>query len=125
MTSSSFLIPAVTALFAAAMVAPDHAVAKEIKLDDGSTCMVIEHDQSEGGSVSSSVTAGSGSVSSSTTVGGGTAASGGSASSSSASSATSGSSGGESFATASVTRPDGTTITRRSDGTCAILQPKK
>jgi hypothetical protein len=24
-----------------------------------------------------------------------------------------------------VTRPDGTTITRRSDGTCAILQPKK
>lgn len=125
MTSSSFLIPVVTALFAAAMAAPDHTVAKEIKLDDGSTCMVIEHEQSEGGSVSSSVTAGSGSVSSSTTVGGGTAASGGSASSSSASSATSGSSGGESFATASVTRPDGTTITRRSDGTCAIIQPKK
>jgi hypothetical protein len=24
-----------------------------------------------------------------------------------------------------VTRPDGTTITRRSDGTCAILQPKR
>jgi hypothetical protein len=126
MTSSSYLLPAVAALFAAAVAAPDHAVAKEIKLDDGSTCTVIEQEQSEGGGVSSSVTAGSGSVSSSTTVGGGTTASGGSAaSSSSASSVTSGSSGGESFATASVTRPDGTTITRRSDGTCAIIKPKK
>ncbi len=125
MTSSSFLIPVVTALFAAAMAAPGQAVADEIKLDDGSTCMVIQQGQSEGGGVSSSVTAGSGSVSSSTTVGGGTTASGGSGTSSSASSVTSGSSGGESFATASVTRPDGTTITRRSDGTCAIIKPKK
>jgi hypothetical protein len=24
-----------------------------------------------------------------------------------------------------VTHPDGTTITRRSDGTCAIIKPKK
>ncbi len=30
---------------------PDHAAAKEIKLDDGSTMHVIEHEQSEGGSV--------------------------------------------------------------------------
>ncbi|ASP81554.1 hypothetical protein [Sinorhizobium meliloti] len=124
MTSSSFLVPVITALFAAAL-APDHAAAKEIKLDDGSTCVVIEPEQSEGSGVSSSVTVGSGSVSSSTTVGGGTTASGGSATTSAGSSVTSGSSGGESFATASVTRPDGTTITRRSDGTCAIIKPKK
>ncbi len=124
MTSSSFLVPVITALFAAAMAAPDPA-AKEIKLDDGSTCVVIEQEQSEGSGVSSSVTVGSGSVSSSTTVGGGTSASGGSATSSAGSSVTSGSSGGESFATATVTRPDGTTITRRSDGTCAIIKPKK
>ncbi|MDW9806542.1 hypothetical protein GHK45_33510 [Sinorhizobium meliloti] len=125
MTSSSFLVPVITALFAAAMAAPDHAAAKEIKLDDGSTCVVIEPEQSDGSRVSSSVTVGSGSVSSSTTVGGGTSASGGSATSSAGSSVTSGSSGGESFATATVTRPDGTTITRRSDGTCAIIKPKK
>ncbi|WP_192936865.1 hypothetical protein [Sinorhizobium meliloti] len=125
MTSSSFLVPVITALFAAAMAAPDHAAAKEIKLDDGSTCVVIEPEQSDGSRVSSSVIVGSGSVSSSTTVGGGTSASGGSATSSAGSSVTSGSSGGESFATATVTRPDGTTITRRSDGTCAIIKPKK
>lgn len=124
MTSSSFLVPVITALFAAATAAPDHAAAKEIKLDDGSTCVVIEQ-ESEGSGVSSSVTVGSGSVSSSTTAGGGTTASGGSATSSAGSAVTSGSSDGESFATASVTRPDGTTITRRSDGTCAIIKPKK
>ncbi|WP_458391470.1 hypothetical protein [Sinorhizobium medicae] len=124
MTSSSFMIPVVTALSAAMIAVPDHAGAKEIKLDDGSTCMIIEQESSEGGGVSSSVTVRSGSVSSSTTVGGGAAASGGSATSSAGSSATSGSSDGESFATASVTRPDGTTITRRSDGTCAIIKPK-
>ncbi|WP_455918891.1 hypothetical protein [Ensifer canadensis] len=121
MTSNPFVAVAVS--LAAVVSAPFFAEAKEIKLDDGSTCTIIEQKSSEKGGVSSSVTAGSGSVSSTTTVGG--SSSGGSTTSSAGSSVTTGSSPGESFSTTSVTRPDGTTITRRSDGTCAILQPEK
>ncbi|WP_179864834.1 MULTISPECIES: hypothetical protein [Sinorhizobium] len=122
MTSGSSAINLLAAMGVMAIIAPGAVMAEEIKLDNGSTCTVIEQKSSDGG-VSTSVTAGSGSVSSSTTVGGSTA-SGGSASSA-GSSVTAGSSTGESYATASVTRPDGTTVTRRSDGTCAIIKPKK
>ncbi|MEY9164666.1 cobalamin biosynthesis Mg chelatase CobN [Sinorhizobium fredii] len=125
MTSNPFALPIAAAMIATTMAAPNRAEAEEIKLDDGSTCMIIEQESSNRSGASTSVTVGSGSVSSSTTVGGGTTASGGSATTSAGSSVTSGSSGGESFATASVTRPDGTTITRRSDGTCAIIKLEK
>ncbi|SCB59873.1 hypothetical protein GA0061105_108230 [Rhizobium aethiopicum] len=94
-------------------------MAEEIKLDDGTTCTIV---QSQAGDTSTTVTAGNGHVSSSTTTAGGS-------SSSSSSSASAGSSAGsgsvDSFSTASITRPDGTVITKRSDGTCSITKPNK
>ncbi|MCK8782666.1 hypothetical protein M0654_22110 [Rhizobium sp. NTR19] len=100
------------------------ALAEQVKLDDGTTCTIIESTSTPGNGTSTSVTAGRGGVSSSTTVGGQTAtsSSGGAAASSSASS---GSAGGQAFSTASATRPDGSVITRRSDGTCDITKPAK
>jgi hypothetical protein len=50
---------------------------------------------------------------------------GGSVSSSAGSSVTTGTAGTQSFSTASVTRPDGSVLTRRSDGTCDITKPAK
>lgn len=108
---------------AAALLAAGQAMSEDIKLDDGSTCTVIEGDVSANGGMSTTVTAGNGHVSSSTTTGGGTASSGSSSTSSAGASAGSGSV--DSFSTASVTRPDGTVITKRSDGTCSVTKPKK
>ncbi len=103
--------------------------AETVKLDDGTTCTVIESTSSAGTGNSSTVTAGKGDVTSSTTVGGQTmtmqsGSGSGSVSSSAGSSVTSGNAGGHSFSTASITRPDGSVVTRRSDGTCDITKPR-
>jgi hypothetical protein len=111
------------------------ASSEQVTLEDGTTCTVIdgmEGDTTTNSGLSSSVTAGGGKVSSSTTLNGrtttthssgGTTSSANASSSSTGSSATANSSDGQSFSTASVTRPDGTVITRRSDGTCDITKP--
>lgn len=107
------------ALTASLVLIAGRTMSEEIKLDDGTTCAIV---QSQSGETSTTVTAGDGHVSSSTTTAGGS-------SSSSSSSASAGSSAGsgsvDSFSTASVTRPDGTVITKRSDGTCSITKPNK
>ncbi|PDT02144.1 hypothetical protein CO666_21575 [Rhizobium chutanense] len=106
------------ALTTSLVLAAGHVMAEEIKLDDGTTCTIV---QSQAGDTSTTVTAGNGHVSSSTTTGSGSAGS--------SSSATAGSSAGsgsvDSFSTASITKPDGTVITKRSDGTCSIAKPTK
>lgn len=94
-------------------------MAEEIKLDDGTTCTVV---QSQSGDMSTTVTAGNGHVSSSTTTGSGST---GSSSSSASAGSSSGSGSVDSFSTASLTRPDGTVITKRSDGTCSVTKPAK
>ncbi|WP_027666718.1 hypothetical protein [Rhizobium leguminosarum] len=113
------------ALGASLALIAGQAMSEEIKLDDGTTCTVVESRSSQG-DMSTTVTAGNGQVSSTTTTGGGST---GTSSSSSSSSASAGSSAGsgsvDSFSTASITRPDGTVITKRSDGTCSITKPKK
>ncbi|MBB3161306.1 hypothetical protein HFO68_23200 [Rhizobium laguerreae] len=96
-------------------------LSEEIKLDDGTTCTVVQS-QSSQGDMSTTVTAGNGQVSSSTTTGGGSASS---SSSSSSAGSSAGSGSVDSFSTASITRPDGTVITKRSDGTCSVMKPKK
>ncbi len=96
------------------------AMSEEIKLDDGTTCTVVQS-QSSQGDMSTTVTAGNGHVSSSTTTGG----SSGSSSSSASAGSSAGSGSVDSFSTASITRPDGTVITKRSDGTCSVTKPKK
>ncbi|HEV7434642.1 MAG TPA: hypothetical protein VGO22_07205 [Pseudorhizobium sp.] len=48
-----------------------------------------------------------------------------SSASSSGATSSSSSSDGHSFSTASIVQPDGTVITRRSDGTCDITKPTK
>ncbi|MBX4959329.1 hypothetical protein [Rhizobium lentis] len=107
------------ALTASLVLIAGRIMAEEIKLDDGTTCTVV---QSQSGETSTTVTAGNGQVSSSTTTGGGSSSS----SSSSASAGSSASSGSvDSYSMASVTRPDGTVITKRSDGTCSVTKPKK
>ena len=112
------------------VASPAPAHAESVTLDDGTTCTVIESTSTNGSSgngTSSSVTAGNGNISSSTTIGGHTTtmqSGGGSVSSSAGSSVTSGNAGGQSFSTASVTRPDGSVVTRRSDGTCDITKPR-
>ncbi|WP_081858594.1 hypothetical protein [Pseudorhizobium pelagicum] len=113
------------------------ASSQEVTLDDGTTCTVT--DASGVGTtarsrLSSSVTAGGGRVSSSTAIDGRTITthSGGKTASSAASTSTSttgvtataGSSNGRSVSTSSVTHPDGTVVTRRSDGTCDITKPQ-
>lgn len=98
------------------------AMSEEIKLDDGTTCTVVETRSSQG-DMSTTVTAGNGHVSSSTTTTGG--GSTGSSSSSSSAGSSAGSGSVDSFSTASITRPDGTVITKRSDGTCSVTKPKK
>ncbi|MBB3595933.1 hypothetical protein FHX08_006353 [Rhizobium sp. BK529] len=103
-----------------ALLAAAQAGAEDIKLDDGTTCTLVETQSSSGGT-STTVTAGNGKVTSSTTTGTGPSTS----SSSSASSSAAGSGSVDSFSTASVTRPDGTVITKRSDGTCSVTKPKK
>ncbi|MCF6371329.1 hypothetical protein [Rhizobium halophilum] len=113
------------------------ASSEQVTLDDGTTCTVIDGVEGETATksgISSSVTVGGGTVTSSTTINGrtttthsgaGTPSSAANTSTSSTgSSATAGSSDGQSFSTASVTKPDGTVITRRSDGTCDITKPK-
>ncbi|WP_246714148.1 hypothetical protein [Rhizobium leguminosarum] len=94
-------------------------MSEEIKLDDGTTCTIV---QSQAGDMSTTVTAGNGHVSSSTTTGSGSA---GSSSSSASASSSAGSGSVDSFSTASITRPDGTVITKRSDGTCSMTKPTK
>ena len=121
-TRGAFALPLILVLGIAASAIAD----EKITLDDGTTCTVIESTGSAGSGTSSSVTAGGGSVTSSTTVGGQTTTThsgSGSVSSGASSSSTAGSDGSQAFSTASVTRPDGTVVTRRSDGTCDITKP--
>lgn len=130
MNSASFLLNGAFALplILAVMITGAAFGNETVKLNDGTTCTIIESTGSAGNGTSTSITAGGGSVSSSTTVDGKTTtmhSSGGSVSSSAGSSVTSGTAGNQAFSTASVTRPDGTVITRRSDGTCEITKPKK
>ena len=107
-----------TLIATAAMVTASYAAAEEISLADGTTCTLTEeHSGSDG--MSTTVTAGNGKVTSSTTSGIG------STSSSSASTSSAGSGSVDSYSSASVTRPDGTVITKRSDGTCSITKPSK
>lgn len=104
------------------------ASAETVTLDDGTTCTVIESNSSAAGDTASSVTAGGGHVTSSTTIGGKTTtmhSRGGSTSSSASSSSSSGTAGTQAFSSASVTQPDGSVVTRRSDGTCDITKPNK
>lgn len=112
-----------------AILSADPALSAEtMTLDDGTTCTVTETIGDQGGrTTSSSVTAGGGNVSSSTTVNGQTTTQSGrgSAAASAGSSTSSHSSGATSTSMASVTLPDGTTVTRRSDGTCHITKPDK
>ena len=119
---SAFAVPLVLGLFI-----PCAAQAETVTLDDGTTCTIIESTSSAGGNTTSSVTAGGGKVTSSTTIGGNTTTTGSAAgsASSSASSSVSGTAGNEAFSTASVTRPDGSIVTRRSDGTCDITKPTR
>jgi len=128
MTSASFLHKGAFALpLILAMIIACAAFANEtVKLDDGTTCTVIESTGSIGNGTS--ITAGGGNVSSSTTVDGKTTtmhSGGGSASSSAGSSVTSRTAGSQAFSTASITRPDGSVVTRRSDGTCDVTKPQK
>ncbi|MBY5586775.1 hypothetical protein HFO49_04640 [Rhizobium leguminosarum] len=109
------------ALGASLALVAGQAMTEEIKLDDGTTCTVVESRSSQG-DMSTTVTAGNGQVSSSTTTGSGSA---GSSSSSSSAGSSAGSGSVDSFSTASITRPDGTVITKRSDGTCSVMKPKK
>ncbi|MBB3521154.1 hypothetical protein RJJ37_01530 [Rhizobium redzepovicii] len=108
------------ALSACLVFVAGQTMSEEIKLDDGTTCTIV---QSQAGDMSTTVTAGNGHVSSSTTTGSGSAGSSSSSSASAGSSAGSGSV--DSFSTASITRPDGTVITKRSDGTCSMTKPTK
>jgi len=106
-------------LYAAAILVAGQADSEDIKLNDGTTCNLVQSLTSSG-DMSTTVTAGNGTVSSSTSTGSGQSTS---SSASSSSSAASGSV--DSYSTASVTRPDGTVITKRSDGTCSVMKPKK
>ncbi|WP_082471717.1 hypothetical protein [Rhizobium sp. Leaf321] len=130
MTSASFSHNGAFALplILGVIVAGTAFANESIKLNDGTTCTVIESSGPVGNGTSTSVTAGGGSVSSSTTIDGKTTtmhSSSGSTSSSAGSSVTSGTAGTHSFSTASITRPNGTIITRRSDGTCDVTKPLK
>ncbi|MBX5160345.1 MULTISPECIES: hypothetical protein [unclassified Rhizobium] len=107
------------ALTASLTLIAGQTLSEEIKLDDGTTCTIV---QSQAGDMSTTVTAGNGHVSSSTTTGGGSA---GSSSSSASAGSSAGSGSVDSFSTASITRPDGTVITKRSDGTCSLTKPAK
>ncbi|GGD76373.1 hypothetical protein CO653_32075 [Rhizobium anhuiense] len=106
-------------IYGAAILVAGQAASEDIKLDDGTTCTVVEG-RTSSGNMSTTVTAGNGKVSSSSATGAGSSTA---ASSSSASSAGAGSV--DSYSTASVTRPDGTVITKRSDGTCSVTKPNK
>jgi hypothetical protein len=130
MTLASFLHKGAFALpqILTIMLAGAAFANETVKLDDGTTCTIIESSGSTGNGMSTSITAGGGSVSSSTTIDGKTTtmhSGGGSTSSSAGSSATSGAAGSQSFSTASVTRPDGTVLTRRTNGTCDVTKPQK
>ncbi|KPH10201.1 hypothetical protein CO657_03370 [Rhizobium acidisoli] len=107
------------ALSACLVLIAGQTMSEEIKLDDGTTCTIV---QSQAGDMSTTVTAGNGHVSSSTTTGSGSA---GSSSSSASAGSSAGSGSVDSFSTASITRPDGTVITKRSDGTCSMTKPTK
>lgn len=123
MAGGVFVLPLVFGLFAGQALS-----AETVTLDDGTTCTVIEGAGTATGDTSTSVTAGGGSVSSSTTLNGKTTTTqsgAGSTSSSASSSSTSDAGGSQAFSSASVTRPDGSVVTRRSDGTCDITKPNK
>ena len=107
-------------IYGAALLAATQARAEDIKLDDGTSCTLVEKQPDTGGT-STTVTAGNGKVTSSTTTGSGSSSS----ASSSASGSVNGSGSVDSFSTASMTRPDGTVVTKRSDGTCSVTKPKK
>ncbi|MCW0017524.1 hypothetical protein [Rhizobium sp. BT-226] len=109
------------ALGASLALIAGQAMSEEIKLDDGTTCTVVQS-QSSQGDMSTTVTAGNGQVSSTTTTGGGST---GTSSSSASAGSSAGSGSVDSYSTASITRPDGTVITKRSDGTCSVTKPKK
>jgi len=103
-------------IYATAILVAGQADSEDIKLDDGTTCNLVQS-QASSGTMSTTVTAGNGTVSSSTTTGSGQ--------STSSSSSSTGSGSVDSYSTASITRPDGTVITKRSDGTCSVMKPKK
>ena len=129
MTSLSKLKTAAFALplFLIVCIAWQVLAAETIKLDDGTTCTVLEGSSTAGGT-STSITAGNGGVTSSTTIDGKTTtmnSGSGSASASAGSSVTTGTAGNQAFSMSSVTRPDGSVVTRRSDGTCSVTQPSK
>lgn len=123
--SHSTFIGVLTPLISLIVIGP--ALASEtVKLDDGTTCTIIENTGSKtGGGTSTTVTAGGGSVTSSTTVNGQTngGGAGSGTSSSSAASSTSNVGEGQALSSSSYTRPDGSLVTRRSDGTCDITKP--
>lgn len=128
MTSAGYLSKAlfVMACIPAVLIAEPVMTAETVTFADGTTCTVVETiDAGKAASTSSSVTAGNGHVSSTTTINGNTDRSrSGTVSSSASSSATAGSGSIDTFSTASITRADGTTITRRSDGTCHFIKPQ-
>ncbi|WP_426131155.1 hypothetical protein [Pararhizobium sp. PWRC1-1] len=102
------------------------ALAETIKLDDGATCTIIESGSSSDRENNTTVTAGGGKVSSSTTIGGKTTTTNSATgSSTSSASASSGDGTTQSFSTSSITRPDGSIVTRNSDGTCYVEKPSK
>ncbi|TAY31742.1 hypothetical protein ELH93_03470 [Rhizobium leguminosarum] len=108
-------------LTASLVLIAGQTMSEAIKLDDGTTCTIV-HSQSSQEGMSTTVTAGNGHVSSSTTTGSGST---GSSSSSAFAGSSAGSGSVDSFSTASITRPDGTVITKRSDGTCSVTKPTK
>jgi hypothetical protein len=100
--------------------------AETIKLNDGATCTIIESSSSPNGNNSTTVTTGGGKVSSSTTIGGKTTTTNSATgSSTSSASASSGDGTTQSFSTSSITRPDGSIVTRNSDGSCYVEKPTK
>nr|WP_082477961.1 MULTISPECIES: hypothetical protein [unclassified Rhizobium] len=101
------------------------ALAETIKLDDGTTCTIIESTSVTDAGNSTTVTAGGGKVSSSTRVGGKpttTHSAGGSTSGASATASGDGTT--SALSTSSITRPDGAVVTRNSDGTCYVEKAK-
>lgn len=120
-------LPAGVLIALATMVPTFHAASAETTetLQDGTRCSVITGQKDSGSGVSTRVTAGGGTVSSSTSIGnagntGQTASSGATASSSSSSTGSA-----QAMSSTSMTRPDGSIVTRSSDGSCVITRPAK
>ena len=87
-------------------------------LEDGTHCTIAE--ARGAGAPSTTVTAGGGRVTSSTTMGTGAVSS---SSGTASSNVSSGNGSAQSMSTTSFTRPDGSAVTRSSDGHCVITKP--